>query len=261
MNEVKKHIAEINTFINDMNTELSRLSSFHEKLELIDKRCSFNLSRLIIKLAKNKSTARLKELRMTITEYRKSVPLGTGITNQILSICQQILAFGIAGFALSLGFLDKIHTLHDSTQRLITIGGVFYGQLMLVSLYVLILYMAQARFRYPFLHLEKTGNSWLHFYYASISEDVPYSTFQTKSSKLKANTLYAQDFLKFVGKTVSIDEKRLLKAELQQYFLLISLQGYNNQQSLRLANHFIYGFLGVSLGLILIVIAVLTNAI
>jgi hypothetical protein len=78
----------------------------------------------------------------------------------VVGICKQVLAFGIAGIALAVGFLDKLKTVPLGAQKLLAVIGVFYVELLLCSLFVLIMYTLQSRFRYPFLYFDRIGNTW-----------------------------------------------------------------------------------------------------
>jgi hypothetical protein len=143
-----------------------------------------------------------------------------------------------------LAFIDKASKLSVPVQKYLAIAGIFYVELVIVSVLSLILYMLQARFRYPFLYFEKIGNARPWFYYASISSEVPRGAIQLSRSRLKANKLYAEDFIHFAEKLMDEDYNKKLRNEIQQYFLLMSYQGYVHQFSIRLANFFMYGFVG-----------------
>jgi hypothetical protein len=179
-----------------------------------------------------------------IRTRRSSLPLSSDITTEVVGICKQVLAFGAAGLGLSLGFADKVTLLAPGLQKAITIAGIVYLELVLVSMLVLILYLLQARFRYPFLSLERIGNTWPWFYYASIDPKVPRWPLPTQKSRLRGAILYAKDLVRFGDRVVSEDETEELRVELQQYFLLLSYQGYVSQFSLRLTNTFFYGVAG-----------------
>ena len=178
-----------------------------------------------------------------IKARREKLSLSTGVTSQIVSICQQILAFGAAGVALTVGFIDKIRQFSIIVQKSLAIIGIFYSELMILSLLVLVWYMLQARFRYPSLYLDKIGNAWPFFYYASITP-VCRAPVQTPQQRFRAATKYAGDFASFTNRVLSENPTERLRAELQQYFLLMSYQAYNHQFGLRLANLFTYGFVG-----------------
>lgn len=187
-----------------------------------------------------------------IKSRRDSLALSSSTTDQIVGICKQILAFGVAGLALSVGFSDKIHSFRIPVQKLIALVGLFYVELVLISLVVLIWYLLQAHFRYPFLNFEKIGNAWPYFYYSSISQAVNRSPIQTAKTRVEAGVSYAEDFIKFSRACLTETPAGRLRAELQHYFLLISYQGYVQQFALRLANIFFYGFVGAAVSTVLI---------
>lgn len=183
---------------------------------------------------------------------REKLALTSSTTDQIVGICKQILAFGAAGLALSVGFSDKIHTFSVPIQKAIVLTGILYVELVVLSLVVLMWYLLQAHFRYPFLYFQKIGNAWPFFYYASISHEVNRSPVQSKKARLRAGALYAEDFVKFSDRCLKETPKQRLRAELQQYFLLMSYQGYVQQFALRFANLFIYGLVGATFSTALI---------
>jgi hypothetical protein len=184
-----------------------------------------------------------EDLIGVIKGRREHLSLSSGITNQIVSICQQILAFGAAGLALTVGFIDKIRQFSIPVQKSLAIVGLFYSELVLLSLVVLLWYMLQARFRYPSLYFDNIGNAWPFFYYATITP-VARAPIQTARQRLAASVAYAKDFANFTEKVMKEQPKERLRAELQQYFLLMSYQAYVHQFSLRLASIFVYGFTG-----------------
>ena len=187
-----------------------------------------------------------------ILKRRSSLSLASDITTEVVGICKQVLAFGAAGLGLSLGFADKFALLPAGLQKTIVILGTVYLELVLVSLLVLFFYLLQARFRYPFLSFERIGNTWPWFYYASIASDVPRSPLQSPRKRFFAARLYAEDLVRFADRVVAETDKNELRAEIQQYFLLLAYQGYVHQFSLRLTNIFFCGVAGsIFTGLIL----------
>lgn len=187
-----------------------------------------------------------------IKSRREKLALTSSTTTQIVGICQQILAFGAAGLALSVGFSDKLHTFSLPAQRVIVLTGIFYVELVGLSLVVLMWYLLQAHFRYPFLYFRKIGNTWPYFYYASISREISRSPVESAKQRFIGGKLYAQDFAKFSRSCLNETPKQRLRSELQQYFLLISYQGYSQQFALRLSNLFSYGFVGAAVSTLLI---------
>lgn len=244
-------------FIENLKTELENIDSYEEKVEWIDTQCDARIDKMVDDFATNKTPEQLEAYKARISDYRKSLPLSTGITQPIIGICRQILGFGAAGVALTIGFWKNISEIELLYRMYITIAGIYYLQLMIIAMFVLILYVLQARFRYPFLQFVKIGNSWPFFYYASISKKTKYSVFQRKKDYLSANENYGIDLLRFVNKATRDDTKELIKLELKQFFLLVSLQGYLNQHSLRLANSFIYGFASATIALLIVVLTII----
>jgi hypothetical protein len=206
-------------------------------------------------LANLKDDAAEKLIAIT-KDRRQRLPLSTGITDQIVGICQQILTFGAAGVALTVGFADKLKQFSVMTQKMLAIVGIFYTELVAISLLVLIWYLLQARFRYPSVYFEKIGNAWPFFYYASITP-VARAPIQCSRQRFKSAVAYASDFIRFADRFSKETAQDRLRTELQQYFLLMSFQAYVNQFSLRLANLFMYGFFGAMLTAFILLAAVL----
>ncbi len=211
-----------------------------ELLEKVETEADGALERLIAGLSECEADSVAK----AITDRRSKLEVGSDITDQVVGISKQILAFGIAGLALTVGFADKVRMFSVITQKFLAIGGILYIELVLVSLLVLALYMLQAHFRYPFLYFKRIGNAWPWFYYASISDDVPRNPIQTTKARARAAKLYAIDMLQFAQRALGERPKARLRVEVQQYFLLLAYQGYVNQFSVRLTNLFCYGFAG-----------------
>lgn len=184
------------------------------------------------------------EMLTRIRARRDKIPLSSSTTDRILGICTTLLGFGAAGLGLSVGFLDKLRQLDLLTQKIIVAAGIVYFELVLVSLIVLVLYVSQARFRYPYLYFKKIGNTWPWFYYATVSPEVSRNPFQGREARLKAAQLFASDFEAFSQKAIAETKADELRNELQQYYLLIAYQGYAHQFSLRLTNFFLYGLIG-----------------
>jgi len=223
-------------------------------LPLIEAKISPFLNRVVDAVPSNDLDNVIKLVR----DRRNGLPLSTGITDQIVGISQQLLAFGAAGFALAIGFLDKIRSFSVPVQKYFAVFGIFYLELIIVSLTLLIVYMLQARFRYPFLYFKEIGNAWPFFYYSSISP-VSRCELQSRRARLRASEIYAKDLVVFTTKCVTETKPAQLRNELQQYFLLMSFQGYVNQFSLRLASLFTYGFTGAAATAILLFLAVRAN--
>jgi len=179
-----------------------------------------------------------------IKDRRQKLPLSSSTGAQITSLCGQLLAFGAAGLALAIGFIDKIEQLAPSLKQVLFVLGIFYTELVLLSLFIIITYLLQATFRYPYLYFDRIGNAWPSFYYATLSRDVSRNPIELPPARLHASRRYATDMLDFALRNVTETPRQRLRNELQQYFLLVAYQGYSHQFSLRLGNSFIYGLAG-----------------
>lgn len=200
-----------------------------------------------------------KDLIELIRKRRVALPLSSSTRAEIVGICKQILAFGAAGVGLSIGFADKFSLAAPPVQKAVVIGGIFYLEIMVVSFFVILIYILQARFRYPFLYFDNIGNSWPFFYYPSISGDISRQPWQNRDQLFRGAKRYAQDFLRFSAKIAEESIPQQLRAEIQQYYLLIAYQGYSHQFSVRLANYFFYGFAGALLTLVVLIIWAVTS--
>jgi hypothetical protein len=221
----------------------------------------------IDKLMEGLNEGQLKELLETVRQRRGLVDTNAAYGNEVVSTSKQILAFGGAGIGLVAAVATKLADLPPQFLKLVGLVTLFYLNLTGLSLFTILQFVWLTRFRYPFLYLRKIGNTIPFFYYQAISPEVPRSTLQTAEEKYLAVELYAKDFVKFVkhlipdmvasaasddpqGKRVaSVDtdkpdlrlKRRVVRDELQQYFLLISYQGYVNQFEVRMNNQFFYG--------------------
>lgn len=220
---------------------------YRTNLPAIDEETDVKISELLSGIAKhecNLAKPTAAEILTRIRSRRDKIPLSSSTTDRILGICTTLLGFGAAGLGLSVGFLDKLRQLDPLTQKIIVAAGTVYFELVLVSLMVLVLYLSQARFRYPYLYFKKIGNTWPWFYYATVSPDVSRNPFQGSEARLNAAQLFARDFVAFSRAAIEETTADEVRNELQQYYLLLAYQGYAHQFSLRLTNLFLYGLIG-----------------
>lgn len=252
-------ITQIETMAEQARQRVSwfSLSNWKRHLDPIETAADNCVNRLLTATLSTATCETKKELLEVVKDRRSKIPLSTGITDQIIGICQSLLAFGAGGLGLSIAFIDKASALSVPVQKYLAIAGIFYVELVIVSVLALMLYMIQARFRYPSIYFKKIGNAWPWFYYASISPDVPRWPIQPSPMRLKASALYAKDFVNFTTLVLNEDYTRRLRNEIQQYFLLMSYQGYVNQFSLRLANFFMYGFAGAFISMLIMLVLVI----
>jgi hypothetical protein len=241
-------------------------------LENLEDGANSDLDRLLAELTE----AELDFLLTTIRARRGLLSIGAAYGNEVVATSKQILAFGGAGIGLAAAFLQRLSEVPPFILKTVAVVALFYGNLILLSLYIIFSFSWQARFRYPFLYFKRIGNTVPFFYYQAISPDTPRSLFQTKDEKGKAAMLYATDLVKFVRYHVdsvkseqevapdSADDsspvrpsllrakRRIVRDEIQQYFLVVSYQGYVNQFEIKMNNHFLYGIIGAIAGALLI---------
>jgi hypothetical protein len=222
------------------------------------------------------SKEELDDLLTTIRARRGLLSVGAAYGNEVVATAKQILAFGGAGIGLAAAFLQRLTEVPPFILKGVAIVALFYGNLILLSLYIIFSFAWQARFRYPFLYFTRIGNTVPFFYYKAISPDTPRSMFQSGATKETAARLYAADFVQFVryhipgllsdqnvsaGSTVDTSTKdsacleakrRVVRDEIQQYFLILSYQGYVNQYEVRMNNDFLYGLIGATVAAVVL---------
>ena len=259
-------------FFDEIGNRFGR--KFQKKLETLEESTDREVEAQLVGL----THTQLTHLGERIKECRERVSVGAAYDNEVVAISKQILAFGIAGVAFTAAFARDISSLPAAVIDVVAASALFYFNLLLLSLYTLFSFVWQSRFRYPFLYFSLIGNTRPYFYYASIAPNTRRATFQTAEEKMLGAELYAKDLLEFVrlhtvpteeaakaaggregatetregGEAAALLEEKLrgkrreIRADLQQYFLLISYQGYVNQYEVRLNNHFLYGLVGSS---------------
>lgn len=251
-------------------------SHYSETLDAIEQQADKELDDLLSQL----SPKQIQELLDTIRARRSLITSGPAYQNEVVSISKQMLTFGAAGIGLTVAFAKDLSNLPPLFLRAIGVAGIFYLNLIALSLFSIFVFLWQSRFRYPFLYFRKIGNAVPFFYYQTLSPQTPRSTFQTAEEKCTAAKLYADDLLSFLHhllpemptdglsndahgtpvpsadaksaaacKTGDAQERerrlkrRVVRDELQQYFLVIAYQGYTNQYEVRMNNQFLYGLI------------------
>jgi hypothetical protein len=253
-------------FIDELTNRFAR--DHIEALDEIEDSANSEIDALLRTLPKEE----LDELLTTIRARRGLLSVGAAYGNEVVATAKQILAFGGAGIGLAAAFVQKLAEVPPSILKGVAVVALFYGNLILLSLYIIFSFAWQARFRYPFLYFTRIGNTVPFFYYQAISPETPRSMFQSGATKETAARLYAGDFVRFVryhisslisDQDVSNDQvvdtsrkdsarleakRRVVRDEIQQYFLILSYQGYVNQYEVRMNNDFLYGLIGATVG-------------
>jgi hypothetical protein len=230
-------------------------------LENLEDGADRDLDKLLAELSEEE----LDYLLTTIRARRGLLSIGAAYGNEVVATSKQILAFGGAGIGLAAAFLQRLFEVPPFILKTVAVVALFYGNLILLSLYIIFSFSWQARFRYPFLYFKRIGNTVPFFYYQAISADTPKSMFQSGAVKYEAAKFYQDDLVKFIRYHVdsvrseeevapdSADDgspvrssllrakRRIVRDEIQQYFLVVSYQGYVNQFEIRMNNHFLYG--------------------
>jgi hypothetical protein len=189
----------------------------------------------------------LKELIDKIRARRSLLSIKPEFTPEVVGIAKQIIAFGGAGFAFVLGLSQLRSAGTISANNVIFFLTLLYVNITAVSMCILIWFFFQARTRYPWLYLDRLGNSNQYFYYNAVPLNYNYRPFYLR----RADEKLAQDLNVFLDSLSefanrSIRETRIeeLKNEIIQYHLLIFYQGYLDQYEQQLSHIALYGFLG-----------------
>ena len=254
----------VHGFIDELTNRFGRdhLVALHE----IEGNADSEIEAILRALSKEE----LDDLLTTIRARRGLLSVGAAYGNEVVATAKQILAFGGAGIGLAAAFFQRLTEVPPLILKSVAVVALFYGNLILLSLYIIFSFAWQARFRYPFLYFTRIGNTVPFFYYQAISPDTPRSMFQDGPTKEIAARLYAADFVRFVryhipalvsDQNVSTDTtvdtstkestsleatRRVVRDEIQQYFLILSYQGYVNQYEVRMNNDFLYGLIGAA---------------
>jgi hypothetical protein len=251
-------------------------TDFGKQLEELESKTESEIDGLLNGLSGDQLQGLLEIIRLR----RGLIDTNAAYSNEVVSTSKQILAFGGAGIGLVAAAAPKFAELPTLFVRVLSLSALLYLNLTFVSFWTILRFVLVSRFRYPFLYLRKIANTISFFYYQAISPNVPRSVLQTAKQKYDAVVLYANDFVQFTKhlipghpKSVPItgypqveqleasieagqaDLRPLRKVgrdELQQYFLLISYQGYVNQFEVRMNNGFFYGVIASIISTILI---------
>lgn len=191
--------------------------------------------------------AKIDEVIEKLKERRSNLFVQPEFTPIVISISGQILGFGSAGVALMIGFADKIPKLSDFWKHNLLFIGIFYMDLVIISLIALIWFFIQSRTRYPFLYLNKLGNTTPYFYIKTLNPKRKlwlWMPLQLPRTVYAANKAYLEDLKGYVNYYMHEDNKEKLKVELLQFYLLINYQGFLDAYELQLDNIFLYGLFG-----------------
>ena len=177
-----------------------------------------------------------------LSDRRKNLHIKPEFTPQVVGVCQQILAFGIAGLGLVVAFGTRLGDVAPFWQSVIKAACLIALNLTAISFFVLVWFFVQARSRYPFLFLERLGNAPPFFYYETLSRSWRFRPLSRAPGIFKANRNYLSDLSSFAKKLVDEDQDPIQRAryELQQYYLLIVYQGYLDQYEMQLEHIFLY---------------------
>lgn len=231
----------------------SDFASVQARIELlVEQEIDRQLQRFPLKTQTGKD--QLEAFINRISERRKNLQVKPEFTPQVVGVCQQILAFGIAGLGLVVAFGARIADAAPFWQSVIKAGFLLSLNLTVIAFLVLVWFFVQARTRYPFLFLERLGNAPPFFYYETLRRTWRYNPLPTLREVFRANCNYLKDLESFAKKLVDEDQDPLKRAkyELQQYFLLIVYQGYLDQYEMQLEHLFLYGSVSGALSILVI---------
>lgn len=198
----------------------------------------------ILRLIRDAGQNSLDYLIEKIRKRRALLAIKPEFTPEVVGIAKQIIAFGGAGFGFVITFGHSI----PSNLGPLTVGlALLYVNITLVSMLVLVWFFLQARTRYPWLYLERLGNSEQYFYYSAVPTTYKYKPLFTSRQLAKSLDVYLQNLSRFAGVAVKESKVDELKSELMQYHLLVFYQGYLDQYEQQLTHLALYGFLASAL--------------
>jgi hypothetical protein len=223
---------------------------------IVDRRLDSYLNKIALTSVQDK--VEIDKLIVRVRERRLNLHIKPEFTPEVVGVCKHILAFGAAGLGLAVAFSDNLDVVTDGWRRALIFVSLFYFNLTITSLLVLILFFIQARSRYPFLFLHHLGNRWPFFYYATLTPTQSWRPLLSPWGIYRSNITYMHDLIKMTKNVIAEDkEPRMeLKNEILQYFLLLRYQGYLDQYELQLVNTFMYMSSGSLLAAIVITMIV-----
>ena len=143
--------AAIGGFIDELTNRFGR--DHVVALDQIESTADAEIEALLRPLSKED----LEDLLATIRARRGLLSVGAAYGNEVVATAKQILAFGGAGIGLAAAFLQKLTEVPPLILKCVAVVGLFYGNLILLSLYIIFSFAWQARFRYPFLSSAESG--------------------------------------------------------------------------------------------------------
>lgn len=215
-------------------------AAFARRMEKLEERVNAEIEGII----NGKDDKAIDAILERIKDRRSSLHIQPEFTHLVVTISGQILAFGSAGLGLMIAFSNKIPAFTDYWKEIVSLLGLFYIDLVLIALVVLLWFLIQSRIRYPFLYLKHLGNTVPYYYYETLSRRRSWKPLQLPADTMISNIYYLKDLRKYVKYAVSENKKQQLKVELQQFYLLINYQGYLDQFEMQLEHIFLYGLFG-----------------
>jgi hypothetical protein len=238
-------------WIRDVEIFFTREDHWAAEIKKIEDQVDIDIESLIAA----KTDTEIKAIIAKVKERRANLFVQPEFTSIVVGICGQILGFGSAGFALILGFGDKISGLSGFFKHTLTLLGLFYIDMIVISLITLIWFFLQSRARYPFLYLNKLGNTIPYFYYETLRRDRKnklWMPLQSAKTVYESNSNYLDDFKGYVQYNMDEDKKKQLKTELQQFYVLVNYQGFLDAFEMQLDHIFLYGLIGSIVSIIIL---------
>jgi len=217
------------------------MASFSEQIRVLEERTEKRLNAELEAVEKLDAKAIPKLLEKTRTR-RALLSIKPEFTPEVVGIAKEIIAFGGAGLGFALAFGEKMPAEFGWFTILI---GTFYLNLIVVSLAILAWFFMQARTRYPWLYLNRLGNSDQYFYYNAVPTNysfAPIYMYRKDRRIYGALESYLGNLSKFAKRCITETPVEELKNEIIQYHLLLFYQGYLDQYEQQLTHTAIYGF-------------------
>lgn len=177
----------------------------------------------------------LKDLRKDIKEMIECVTRRGDAADaerfKFLQSSLQIIGFILVVFSLVITGLDKAADWSRPAVVVLLSLGLSLVVAVFGALAVIVMYFAQARFRYPFIYYRQLGNSWRWFYYGNIKSDTPEGEFAYRNQayqRLYAMN-YAADLEEYATRYIRDQLHRQVVDDLRQLFLLMEHDRYKQR--------------------------------
>ncbi len=149
---------------------------------------------------------------------------------EVVAITLPLLASAIAGLSTVIPFVREAYQIAAVVGVLSVLFVLLAG-----SVSCLWVHNRQNSFRYPFLKLSTYSNTWKWFYYGALTEPRGLRSALCGMQRVERIVHFLEDQARYVRKFAGQSETERLKVNLQQLFLVLVVNGYQNRFTLELA--------------------------